>query len=108
MEEEDNEEEKIPEGMELFPAANGTIIVHARSVCGGFCPIHNPSEHHMRTWPLIWRDDRKIFERQCHHGVGHPDPDTLEYLKVKYGELHAGIEGVHGCDGCCSDARAAN
>jgi hypothetical protein len=63
--------------------------VHAASVCEGeHCVIHNPSDHHMRSWPLIWRGDRKMFERVCEHGIGHPDPDHP-------------FDKTHGCDGCC-------
>jgi hypothetical protein len=86
----------------------GTIItnVHSESACAGrFCAIHNPSDHHMREWPLVWREaglfDIKPshFERMCPHGIGHPDPDSLEFWE-SIGE--EGM-GVHGCDGCCKE-----
>ena len=67
------------------------VNVHGQSQCHGRpCCIHNPSDHHMVTWPQNWRGDRRLMERVCPHGVGHPDPD----------DIHPG--GVHGCDGCCS------
>lgn len=72
--------------------------VHSPQLCAGdFCVVHNPSQHHMRSWPLNWRDDTGIFERLCTHGIGHPDPDQLPYFKK------SGLEAlaVHGCDGCC-------
>lgn len=70
--------------------------VHAPEQCAGRpCPIHNPSDHHMRSFPQHWRDDRGLMERICPHGVGHPDPDGLE------------SHGVHGCDGCCRKPEAA-
>ena len=70
--------------------------VHLPSQCKGqVCSIHNLSAHSMRTFPQHWRSDRKIMERICPHGVGHPDPDDY---KVR---LYP-AEGVHGCDGCCS------
>jgi hypothetical protein len=34
------------------------------------------------------------MERICPHGIGHPDPDDPAFKNP--------IEGVHGCDGCCS------
>lgn len=72
--------------------------VHKESACAGrACVIHNPSEHFMRSWPLLWRDDRGIFERTCVHGVGHPDPDQFHYWK----EIGTEYEASHGCDGCC-------
>lgn len=58
------------------------------------CPVHNPSKHHMRKWPLNYRMDRCITERICKHGVGHPDPDCS-----RIGEH--GANRQHGCDGCC-------
>lgn len=66
------------------------IRVHAKDRCAGQpCPIHNPSDHHMVTWDQRWRDDRKIMERVCEHGIGHVDPDDITTYRV------------HGCDGCC-------
>jgi hypothetical protein len=89
------------------------------------CVVHNPSEHHMREWPLNFRYDRGLTERIClPHGVGHPDPDDLafkrsdDYLALltryyeRFGYSHedakeeasenSASEGVHGCDGCCA------
>jgi hypothetical protein len=77
----------------------GLVNVHAESACVGPCPLHKPSEHHMSSWPLVWRGDRRIFERTCPHRVGHPDPDSLQHA-VEYHEDT--VAGVHGCDGCCS------
>lgn len=75
------------------------VNVHRIYQCQGrACVIHNPSEHHMREWPLTWRDDKGVMERQCPHGVDHPDPDDAAYLTS-----HGRWEWtVHGCDGCCS------
>lgn len=80
----------------LFSTLTG---VHPGSRCSGeHCVVHNPSEHHMRRWPMVWRNDKGVVERTCPHGVGHPDPDD---------EAHHDRQGrwfltVHGCDGCCS------
>lgn len=64
--------------------------VHPPERCAGqHCVIHNPSDHAMRDFPTHWRNDRKIMERICPHGVGHPDPDEIN------------PDTVHGCDGCC-------
>lgn len=71
-------------------------LVHNETACipeiG--CPIHHPSDHHMRDWPTNWRGDRHMMERICPHSVGHPDPDDLA------------ADDVHGCDGCCTDPRS--
>lgn len=61
------------------------------------CFIHNPSNHHMRDWPMVIRSS-SLIERTCEHGVGHPDPDSARFLNWRDGSL---FWGVHGCDGCC-------
>jgi len=65
------------------------------------CSIHSPSDHPMIDWPTVFRSDTGMMERICSHGVGHPDPDALNYL-VRSGQAGARWAGVHGCDGCCS------
>lgn len=95
------------------------VNVHPELACAGRdCVIHNPTDHHMRSWPLHWRNDRGLFERICTHGVGHPDPDQFAYWRAAAEKwrppLNADIlddpyppsnpfdgMGVHGCDGCC-------
>jgi hypothetical protein len=73
------------------------LLVHDKKDCSGNCPIHSPSPHHMKNWPLHWREDRSFFERIDKYGCGHPDPDNVEYLKKK------GIDiSIHGCNGECS------
>lgn len=77
---------------------NVTLRTHAESQCSGeHCCIHNPSDHHMRTWPLNWREDTCVMERICPHGVGHPDPDDAAH-NIRIGREYM---TVHGCDGCC-------
>ena len=72
--------------------------VHDKLECAGrACVVHSPSDHHMRGWPLIWRADRKLMERTCPHGLGHPDPDDLSW-HVDEGRPWM---SSHGCDGCC-------
>lgn len=72
--------------------------VHQEALCAHReCVIHNPTDHHMADWPLIWREDRRLFERLCECGIGHPDPDQFAY----WAESGQESIGVHGCDGCC-------
>ncbi len=72
--------------------------VHPMDSCVGEpCIIHNPTDHHMRHFKLHWREDRRIFERICPHGVGHPDPDQWFFWRKTNQEW----QGRHGCDGCC-------
>ena len=81
-------------------------MVHKRTECSALidnslagCVIHTPTKHHMVEWPTHWRDDRKLMERLCKHGVGHPDPDQVSY------DLTRGVRdsSLHGCDGCCKE-----
>lgn len=72
--------------------------IHALNDClGRPCVVHSPTEHGMSTWPLVWRDDRGVFERICVHGCGHPDPDQFEYWR----EIGQPSLATHGCCGCC-------
>lgn len=79
---------------------NCLLHTHSPDKCAGRpCCIHNPSNHHMRSWPLNWREDTGVMERICPHGVGHPDPDDAAY-NVSIGKEY---KTVHGCDGCCRE-----
>jgi hypothetical protein len=65
------------------------VIVHTPERCAGRpCPLHNPSAHQMRTWPMRWRSDRHLMERRCVHLIGHPDPDDVAYQES------VGLHGV--------------
>lgn len=87
--------------MSMFEKLGGHF--HRRETCAGqHCAIHNPSDHHMNTWPRVWRGERQLLERTCPHGVGHPDPDHLAYVTRTRGAGEAVAHGVHGCDGCCT------
>lgn len=78
---------------------DAVIKTHEPSKCAGSeCVLHNPSAHHMISWPALWRWDRGIVERVCEHGIGHPDPDSVSYST----SIGDGSVAVHGCDGCCA------
>lgn len=77
-------------GVQLENTTETIYKVHPPDACAGArCPIHNLTDHHMRSFPQHWRGDKSEMERICPHGVGHPDPDDLF------------AHDVHGCDGCC-------
>lgn len=81
----------VPDSVQLENSEEILYHPHSPSVCKGHpCTIHNRTKHHMRSWPQHWRSDRRIMERICPHGVGHPDPDERK-----------DIDTTHGCDGCC-------
>jgi hypothetical protein len=45
----------------------------------------------------IRTDRNNLMERVCPHGIGHPDPDSLEWLH----RIDTPDDGAHSCDGCC-------
>lgn len=72
--------------------------IHEYSQCAGLeCIIHNPTPRDTDDWPLLWREDRAIFERICPHGVGHPDKAQRDYWLFS-DQPH---QFIHGCDSCC-------
>lgn len=82
--------------------ATTLVHVHSATACRGrYCVVHNPSNHHMCSWKLNWRGDSRTMERICPHGIGHPDPDDVEYQRKHNREYVA----VHGCDGCCTQRK---
>lgn len=88
-----------------YTTGTGQDISHVHQETGACteygCVIHAPSDHAMSEFPTHWRDDRGLMERICPHGIGHPDPDDLEFKRRMYGTDYANTESVHGCDGCC-------
>lgn len=82
----------------------GVVRVHGAAHCAGStCCIHNPSDHHMNSWPMVFRFDKfDLAERTCPHGIGHPDPDSLRYLNTMLApDAEAYALSVHSCCGCC-------
>jgi len=81
------------------------IAFHSERICARekHCAVHRPSKkNRLRDWPFVVRLDKQgIMERQCAHGVGHPDPDSLKWVARSLGKKNAGYLGIHGCDGCC-------
>lgn len=75
------------------------MYVHKPAACRSRgCAIHNhPSEHPLMFAPMVWRDDLKVVERLCVHGIGHVDADVAAYLK----SIGEGSAALHTCDGCC-------
>ena len=111
------------------------VKTHSAMQCDGYpCVVHNPSDHHMKDWPIVYRIDRAVempeieidgtprdkfaravvrgpvfvlAERTCEHGVGHPDPDSIEFARRQAGDDFANAESVHGCDLCCRSPHKA-
>lgn len=83
---------------DLIATDTGQVLkVHHSSRCAvkynQSCPIHAPSDHHMKTWPQHWNTQTANMERVCEHNIAHHDPD--DYNARARGILH--LE----CDGCC-------
>lgn len=98
--------------MELFVDGAGKHVeVHDKNAdCDAYgCCLHNPSDHSLREAPLVWRQAGAFdikpshMERVCEHGVGHPDPDGLAFLRRNNALELVEALSVHGCDGCCGD-----
>lgn len=91
----------------------GPVKTHGRAACEGQkCCIHNPSDHHMKDWPLTFDMGMAAMgERHCPHGDRHPDPDSVRYMRGRYAaqtgtlEEETGWIGIHTCDGCCSPTK---
>jgi len=79
------------------------VCYHPETECEDhYCPFHHPSRHHMRKWPATVRIDKAgLTERHCKHGVGHPDPDSIDWLWERMYDDWLALQ-VHGCDGCCA------
>jgi hypothetical protein len=86
--------------------SQGPVKTHGRSVCEGRpCVIHNPSDHHMKDWPLSFRMDLGALAfRRCEHFAEHPDPDSLSYMAVRHGLMTALSLLLHRCceQACCN------
>lgn len=80
------------------------VRAHPAAQCAGqVCCVHAPSTHIMSNFPQHWRDDAGKMERVCPHGIGHPDPDELDFVKRTRGFEEMIILSMHGCDGCCTE-----
>lgn len=86
-----------------LPDGPFALKVHSPAQCAGQerCLVHNPTLHHMSTWPLNWRGDKGVMERICPHGVGHDDPDDVWFHLQRATPSARAYVGSHGCDGCC-------
>lgn len=82
------------------------VNVHTIEQCAGqHCCIHNPSQHHMKTWAPQWDELLKQMWRICPHDLAHPDPDDLAFVRRRWGHQEAASGSLHYCDGCCQPPR---
>lgn len=82
----------------------GLVKTHGPAVCvGGHCCLHNPSDHHMASWPMMFDEQLAYLAlRVCEHHYRHPDPDSLRFFARQ--NLVTGTlarMALHQCDGCC-------
>lgn len=64
------------------------FLVHAASRCEAPCPIHKPSDHAMKDWPLTFDKESGLMMRRCEHLFWHPDPDNRELRDGMYDLVH--------------------
>lgn len=90
---------------DVYVTGVGQVLrrVHSQEECKDrpSCVIHAPSPHPMRGFPTNWRPDRGLMERICTHGVGHPDPDHVAYIRTFMTPSRLRVTMTHGCCGCC-------
>lgn len=73
------------------------VGVHSDVLCRGeACPVHDPSDHHMRGWPAQ-QAPVGTLDRVCPHGYRHPDPDDATHRR----NTDPLWDLDHDCDGCC-------
>lgn len=88
---------------DLVAQADGTMLqTHPADRCeGGYCVIHNPSDHPLKDAPLHWDDTLRRTDRVCKHDQHHPDPDHLAHVLNEHGLFEWIVHRYHDCDGCC-------
>jgi hypothetical protein len=78
--------------------------IHNAEACADHpCAFHNPSEHHMKAWPLDMNASKDLLvERICRHGTRHPDPDSVAHLSGGW-DREIGNYEAHECclSRCC-------
>lgn len=102
-------EDIVQEPMDYHDQRDGYFLpegyvmrTHPQSRCAGdICSVHNPSDHPLKDAPRNWRSDRGLMERICPHGIGHSDPDHVDFIRRTRGDDEAYSHSIHGCDGCC-------
>lgn len=87
--------------MDVVGLHDGTTLqIHGPARCAGTrCSFHNPSDHPLRTAPMIWMPEINLILRVCEHGRTHPDPDSLDFLQSRF----VAYNGWHPCctQRCC-------
>lgn len=80
------------------------LFTHRQRQClGGFCSVHNPSDHPLRDALRHWDDSTGSMRRECTHGSVHPDVDDLAFKLRTRGEDAYEVYREHPCcpERCC-------
>lgn len=73
------------------------MVTHRKDHCAGYwCPVHNPSPHHMAGWRQRYDFALKQVQRRCSHNNWHPDPDDKHTTMTD--RLHVKECPCHCCD----------
>lgn len=84
----------------FYDSVGGKVIyIHNKKNCKGRgCPVHHPSDHEMKKWPMSWNLQVLSMERVCEHGIRHPDPDDYKFRQDNQIDIP---DHAKDCDGCC-------
>jgi len=71
--------------MEQTVMHDGRVLSHhAERDCNGPCPLHTPSDHSYRQYPLDWKAEWNIMVRVMPDGQTIPDPDDFHVRQGGY------------------------
>lgn len=67
--------------MEQHLLETGQVVqTHVSTECfGNWCCIHRPMPGPWTWWPRYWREDKRIMERICPCGIGHPVAEMYDW-----------------------------
>lgn len=87
--------------MEQTTLAGGRVLNHhAKGTCRGeVCPLHNPSDHEYRDYPLDWHDEWRVMIRRTENDQFQIDPDDFTIRNLKPGQTYI-LENSGYCRKC--------
>lgn len=81
------------------------VWTHRKERCrSNPCPIHNLTDHPLRSMGQVFWEKHQTMARVCEHGQEHTDPDESFILSYENGGSQ---DYQHDCDGCCDGGYAS-
>lgn len=68
--------------------------VHSISSCTGHCPVHDPSDHILRSSRLDYDSVVHCFVRVCWHNRVHMDPDEATYWANRAAKVSKNLKHI--------------